>query len=75
MQCDELYGSDYNCEIQRNYTFNSYAPYRTYYPNTQTIYYVPVPRCDERPQEPHREHQINGQRPDIRNKTPRKNDK
>ena len=57
-QCDELYPSDYNCDIQRNISTTTanpwgYAPvqgiygnpaynmYRSYYPNTQTIYYVP----------------------------------
>jgi len=70
LQCDELYGTDYDCEIQRNYTFNSYTPYRTYYPNTQTIYYVPVPKCPEDNNDTsRREHQVvSGKRPDIWNK-------
>ena len=57
-QCDELYPSDYNCDIQRNtptttanpwgyapvqgiYGNPTYNPYRSYYPNTQSVYYVP----------------------------------
>ena len=57
-QCDELYPSDYNCDIQRNipsttanpwgyapvqgiYGNPAYNTYRSYYPNTQTVYYVP----------------------------------
>lgn len=57
-QCDELYPSDYNCDIQRNiptttatpwgyapvqgiYGNSTYNPYRSYYPNTQSVYYVP----------------------------------
>ena len=42
-QCDELYISDYNCVIPQNKTFYIQPnPYNSYYPNTQTIYYVPV---------------------------------
>ena len=57
-QCDELYPSDYNCDIQRNipsttanpwgyapvhgiYDNPAYNTYRSYYPNTQTVYYIP----------------------------------
>jgi hypothetical protein len=57
-QCDELYPSDYNCDIQPRtltttanpwgyapvhgiYGNSAYNPYRSYYPNTQTVYYVP----------------------------------
>lgn len=53
-QCDELYPNDYNCNIQRRtlttprastryapvpwyYSNNAY-----YYPNTQSVYYVPI---------------------------------
>jgi hypothetical protein len=71
LQCDELYGIDYDCQIQHNYTFNPYTPYRGYYPNTQTIYYVPIPttpKCDEQTQSPRRGYQITGKRPDIRNR-------
>ena len=74
LQCDEVYGTDYDCEIQHNYTFNSYTPYRPYYPNTQTIYYVPVPRnCPEGNNDtPRRETEtITGKRPDVWNKPAR----
>ena len=57
-QCDELYPSDYDCDIQPRtltttanpwgyapvhgiYGNSAYNPYRSYYPNTQTVYYVP----------------------------------
>ena len=57
-QCDELYPSDYNCDIQPRtltttpspwgyapvqgiYGNSTYNPYRSYYPNTQSVYYVP----------------------------------
>lgn len=43
LQCDEVYMSDYNCNLpQRNIYTPTYNTYRDYYPNTQTIYYVPV---------------------------------
>ena len=43
-QCDELYMDDYNCNLpQRNIYTPTYNTYRSYYPNTQTIYYIPVP--------------------------------
>jgi hypothetical protein len=43
LQCDEVYMSDYNCDLpQRNVYIPTYNTYRDYYPNTQTIYYVPV---------------------------------
>ena len=43
LQCDEIYVSDYNCDLpQRNIYTPTYNTYRSYYPNTQTIYYVPV---------------------------------
>ena len=68
LQCDELYERDYNCDLPQ---YNSYNPYRTYYPNTQIIYYVPrycLPNNDRRAED-HREHNvIKGKRPDIWNK-------
>lgn len=49
LQCDELYESDYNCikpqvntYIPRGFYRPTYNTYRDYYPNTQTIYYVPI---------------------------------
>jgi len=58
-QCDELYPSDYNCDIQPrtlttpsvatrympvpwHYSNNAYNVYRPYYPNTQSVHYVPI---------------------------------
>lgn len=42
-QCDELYMSDYNCNLpQRNIYTPTYNTYGSYYPNTQTVYYYPV---------------------------------
>ena len=53
LQCDEMYPY-YNCEESGAYTYtpkkyrqwigdNSYTPgWNTYYPNTQSVYYVPV---------------------------------
>jgi hypothetical protein len=53
-QCDELYLNDYNCNIQRRTLTTSrvstrYAPVpwyysnnAYYYPNTQSVYYVPI---------------------------------
>lgn len=57
-QCDELYPY-YNCpdpvpvyhyrDYKRTWS-NSYTPgYNSYYPNTQTVYYVPVQECIEQP--------------------------
>lgn len=49
LQCDEIYEIDYNCNKPQVNTYvpgSSYQPtyntYRDYYPNTQTIYYVPI---------------------------------
>jgi hypothetical protein len=48
MQCDELYATDYNCDIPQRTSYNSY------YPNTQTIYYTPqVTRRRHHPHTPH----------------------
>jgi len=59
-QCDEMYPY-YNCVKSEAYTYtpkkyfqwignNSYTPgWNTYYPNTQTIYYVPVPSTQSNP--------------------------
>lgn len=53
-QCDELYPSDYNCDIQQrtlttSHTSTRYTPIpwyysnnAYYYPNTQSVYYVPI---------------------------------
>ena len=38
MQCDELYATDYDCDIPQK---NSYGVDRHYYPNVQSIYYYP----------------------------------
>ena len=38
MQCDEMYGVDYDCDIPQK---NSYAVDRHYYPNVQSLYYYP----------------------------------
>jgi len=57
MQCDELYG-DYNCPNHRSVSYwYSPSPYSSYYPNTQTVHYVPVyipnkPICPEPTPEP-----------------------
>lgn len=51
MQCDEMYGVDYNCDVPQR---NAYLPYNSYYPNTQTIYYTPqVTRRRHKPHTPH----------------------
>jgi len=49
LQCDELYEIDYNCNKPQVNTYipggfyrPTYNTYRDYYPNTQTIYYVPI---------------------------------
>jgi len=49
LQCDEMYEIDYNCNkpqvntyIPGNFYRPTYNTYRDYYPNTQTIYYVPI---------------------------------
>ena len=58
LQCDELYPY-YNCPdptpvyhyrtYQRTWS-NSYTPgWNSYYPNTQTVYYVPVQECADQP--------------------------
>jgi len=49
LQCDEMYEIDYNCSKPQVNTYipggfyrPTYNTYRDYYPNTQTIYYVPI---------------------------------
>lgn len=46
LQCDEIYVSDYNCDLPQRNVYTPFTPtyntYRSYYPNTQTVYYVPV---------------------------------
>lgn len=43
LQCDEAYIGDYNCDLPQKITYiPTYNVYRDYYPNTQTVYYVPV---------------------------------
>jgi hypothetical protein len=52
LQCDEIYG-DYNCPNPKGLSYwYSPSPYSSYYPNTQTVHYVPVyipqsPPCPE----------------------------
>lgn len=46
LQCDEIYVGDYNCNLPQRNVYSPFTPtyntYRSYYPNTQTVYYVPV---------------------------------
>lgn len=53
LQCDELYPTDYNCPTVKRETVlppTTYSSgYRSYYPNTQSVYYVPVQRPVNKP--------------------------
>ena len=73
-QCDELYPY-YNCpdptpvyhyrDYKRTWTNSYTSGYNPYYPNTQTVYYVPIPHeCVTPPI-------TNNQRPTIVTNTPR----
>lgn len=80
MQCDEVYSYDYNCPERDYYNFNTY---RAYYPNTETVYFVPYhapktcePKCNDHAT-PSREI-ITGPRPTLpshrNNKHPKTNE-